>query len=162
TFTSLLALGGGVGALVLATGCTNPDAQVGGSNRTIAPTPPLLREPTCGAFAIDSNSVFAPTTGLDVARFQLVAATASAGLSSSGASLHRSLDEGKTWSLVDAPELRGANIRALASLGSEIFVSVAAQDGRGLFRSTDGGATWKSASSETCSMPTYLTSDKNS
>src|SRR5262245_46640847 len=94
-------------AVLGAASCSDPVPPDGGSNEATPPRRQPILQPSCASVAVDASSVFEPTAGPRLARFQLVAATDTAVFASSGASLHRSLDEGATWSLVDAPELRG-------------------------------------------------------
>lgn len=158
TFASLIALGllgaavgGGGGCYV-----DVPSGGPGGDDGSFRPLP----LPQCAPVHATADSVFTRTAGPDVARFRFVAATAKKAIfASTGTSLHRSLDDGDTWSLVDAAPLRGAQIQALASFGDEIFVSFYENaTGPGLYRSTDGGDTWKAAATEDCSTPSYLSS----
>lgn len=153
TFASLFAFGltavGAVGCFV--------DVSHAPPDGTIPPAP--LPRPACIAATPNAETVFTRTAGPNVARFRFVAATSGAVFASTGTSLHVSHDAGDTWSLVDAEPLRGSMIQAIASFGDEIFVSVYANDGPGLFRSKDQGATWTSASTDLVSVPSYLSSD---
>ncbi|MFO0618799.1 MAG: hypothetical protein U0414_39785 [Polyangiaceae bacterium] len=154
TFASLVALGlASLGAGACHVDVAQPPAD---DDRRIDPFP--LPEPACAPVHATSDSVFTRTSGPDVARYRFVAATNTAIFASTGTSLHRSLDEGETWTLVDAAPLRGAQLLAVAAFEGDLFVSIQSYDGPGLFRSSDDGATWKVAATEELSSPSYLSS----
>lgn len=110
--------------------------------------------PSCDTQNLVTGAKFAPTGGPDRARFTHVAANAKVVLGSAGAGLHRSTDEGASWTFLNAPEVAAQSILALASFQSQLFASANGV----LYRSADDGETWQKAMSDDLYV-SYLSND---
>ncbi len=148
-----------LGLFFLGLAACNPSDVPGSDDEdgTVAPDPE--KTPACQSDVVGSDARFERTAGPSLSSFRLIAATPKVVLASTGTSLHRSLDEGSTWSVVDAAPLRGATIQAMAAHGLDVFVSVQSPEGGGVYRSADGGDSWTSVATDLVIAPYFLTSD---
>lgn len=95
----------------------------------------------CDTQDLVGKATFAPTGGPDASMFTHVAAKANVVIATTGTGVHRSTDEGATWTFLDAPEISAQPINAMAAFRSDLFVSSSGV----LYRSTDDGTTWQKA-----------------
>jgi photosystem II stability/assembly factor-like uncharacterized protein len=100
-----------------------------------------------GVFKSTDNGVswFEANTGIvnkDAAFFASIGNNIFVG-SSVGGDVYRSSDEGLSWQNVSASGLGKAVVRALVAKGSNLFVSIVANDTtQGIYKSTNNGANW--------------------
>lgn len=110
------------------------EEQSGPSNATLAPGPTLTASGTTTFKAGDLQQVYKIIA--DPADYQLLFAATSGGLK-------RSADGGQTWADLDAAEIKGQAITALAIDGEDPERPLyAGTFNNGLFKSSDGGKTW--------------------
>lgn len=128
----------------------NDDGAQGGGGSTGEGGGPSL----CDTQNLIGRATFAPTGGPDASMFTHVAANGKVVIATAGAGIHRSTDEGATWTFVNAPGIAAQTITAMAAFKSDLFVSVNGV----LQRSVDDGATWQQALS-TDFYVSYLSAD---